>query len=148
MDSLGNRSWHALGVWLAVAVLALAATLAAQRWLGARLAALETLSASEPEAARHGAEELLRALLRAAAAFPVLCGLLFGRMAQLGRREGRFPPRGVLSLGVRRIATGEPARRRALALMVLSALLVGAGIALLLLGEHLVGSLTQPLPAP
>ena len=66
------RSRRAPAVWLplvgACAVAAVAALLG-ERWMAAHLEGLTALAASDPEAARRGAETMLRALLRVVAAF-------------------------------------------------------------------------------
>jgi hypothetical protein len=69
-------------------------------------------------------------------------------MGQLALRERCLPPRGIWSLGARRIATGAAARRRALVVLALAAGLAAAGVSALVLGERLVASLTAPAPTP
>ena len=128
-DFPASRRARFLATRLAVLAAAVAAGLALQGVVAARLAEIQALAALDVVRARGELAGLLR----------VGGALLFGLTALVGvsvfassRRalaEGRFPPSGVWSFGAARVATGPQAGRLARAGVVLGALLVLCSLA-------------------
>src|SRR5262245_38124486 len=133
---------------LFVCALVLGGGLLLQRGVEAEIARLTALAASEPEAARRGAETMLRALVWGTAGFALGCAALFAWMGRLGLREERFPPSGFWSLGAPRVFVGAAARRRAIGLLVLAGALAPLGLATFFVGERLLAALTGAAPTP
>jgi hypothetical protein len=114
---------------LGVALAAVAAGLALQQVVAARLGAIQALAAEDVVAARRELAALLRVGGGALFGFLALVGLSIAHASRRALREARFPPRGLWGWGARRIVTGPPARTAGrvgvalgLAIAVLSAL--------------------------
>jgi hypothetical protein len=108
---------------------ALALGLALQQRVGARLAEIDALAQSNPIQARVELAGMLRVV--AVGLFGLTGGLAVA-ILDSGRRalaEGRFPPRGVWSIGAVRFATGPRALRLARASIALAVLLFLCSVA-------------------
>ena len=130
-DGTIARPRAAREVWVRVLVLAgaMAAGLVLQRLLLQHLDALETLAETDPIAARRQLATELR--VGGLGLFGLTCVLGGWVIAVSVRafRAAQFPPPGVSTWRVARIATGATARRQAIAGMVLGAVLVAASLA-------------------
>ena len=144
------RSWRDPGFWLPLAcalsgVVALA--LLGDAWVRHYLEGLQSLRASDPQAAAAAAEHGLQLVGQAACGFSLVTAGLLARYFQLGLRERRLPPSGWWSLGARRAAVGPGARLLSLFGLGLSAMLATAGIGCLFAVRHLINALSGRLAA-